>query len=255
MLDETDNKVIDANLKEPSLPGWWRRHGTKVATLGFWVLVVGGYYLYARQNDLTFNDAVVTVADFLTDSVYGPLLYMVLYALRPLFFFPATILTLLGGFLFGPIGIIYTIIGSNASAMVAYGVGRYFGQGVLEDEDDAGFVQRYAQRMRDNSFETILIMRLIFLPYDLVNYAAGFLRIDWKAFLAATAIGSVPGTVSFVLLGASFGTLDELLAGEVSLHPATLIASVVIIGLSLALSRYVRRRESGEQPQASGQDS
>ena len=175
---------------------------------------------------------------------------MVIYALRPLFFFPATILTLLGGFLFGPIGIIYTIIGSNSSAMVAYGVGRYFGRGVLEDEDENGFVQRYAQRMRDNSFETILIMRLIFLPYDLVNYAAGFLRINWKAFLAATAIGSVPGTVSFVLLGASFGTLDELLAGEISLNPITLISSVVIIGLSLALSRYVRRRESGEQPQA-----
>lgn len=134
--------------------------------------------------------------------------------------------------------------------MVAYGVGRYFGRGVLEDEDENGFVQRYAQRMRDNSFETILIMRLIFLPYDLVNYAAGFLRINWKAFLAATAIGSVPGTVSFVLLGASFGTLDELLAGEISLNPITLISSVVIIGLSLALSRYVRRRESGEQPQA-----
>ena len=193
---------------------------------------------------------MTAIAEFLTESIYGPLLYMVIYALRPLFFFPATILTLLGGFLFGPIGIIYTIIGSNSSAMVAYGVGRYFGRGVLEDEDENGFVQRYAQRMRDNSFETILIMRLIFLPYDLVNYAAGFLRINWKAFLAATAIGSVPGTVSFVLLGASFGTLDELLAGEISLNPITLISSVVIIGLSLALSRYVRRRESGEQPQA-----
>lgn len=250
MVDETGNEVIGANLEEPSLSGRWRRHGTKIATLGLWVIVVGGYYLYARQNDLTFNDAVTAIAEFLTESIYGPLLYMVIYALRPLFFFPATILTLLGGFLFGPIGIIYTIIGSNSSAMVAYGVGRYFGRGVLEDEDENGFVQRYAQRMRDNSFETILIMRLIFLPYDLVNYAAGFLRINWKAFLAATAIGSVPGTVSFVLLGASFGTLDELLAGEISLNPITLISSVAIIGLSLALSRYVRRRESGEQPQA-----
>lgn len=250
MLDEIRNKAIDANLKEPSLPGWWRRHGTKVAALAFWVVVVGGYYLYARQNDLTFNDAVAVIAEFLTGSVYGPLLYIIIYALRPLFFFPATILTLLGGFLFGPVGIIYTIIGSNTSAMVAFGVGWYFGRGVLDNEDSAGFIQRYAQRMRDNSFETILIMRLIFLPYDLVNYVAGFLRINWKAFLAATAIGSVPGTISFVLLGASFGTLDELLAGEVSLNPVTLVASVVIIGLSLVLSRYVRWRESGKKPQA-----
>lgn len=247
MIDELGNRVIDGNLKEPPRPGWWRRHGTKFAALAFWAFVVGGSYLYARQNGLSLEDTVTAIANFVTNSLYGPLLYMIIYALRPLFFFPATILTLLGGFLFGPIGIIYTIIGSNASAMVAYGVGRYFGQGVLEDEDNAGVIRRYAQRMRDNSFETILIMRLIFLPYDLVNYAAGFLRIDWKAFLAATAIGSVPGTVSFVLLGASFGTLDELLAGDISLNPVTLIASVAIIGISLVLSRFVKRREARKQ--------
>lgn len=245
MLDETDNKVIDANLKEPSLPGWWRRHGTKVATLGFWVLVVGGYYLYARQNDLTFNDAVVTVADFLTDSVYGPLLYMVLYALRPLFFFPATILTLLGGFLFGPIGIIYTIIGSNASAMVAYSIGRYFGGDFLARDKHSGIINRYARRMRENSFETVLIMHLVFLPYELVNYAAGFMQINWKAFLAGTAIGSVAATISIVLLGASFGTAEELLAGEIRLNPVMLLSSFLLIGGSIALSRFIQRRQAG----------
>lgn len=250
MIDELGQTASEPNVEQPSPAGWWRQHGTKVAALLFWVVVVGGYYLYARQNNLTFNDSITNIANFLTNSLYGALLYMVLYALRPLFFFPATILTLLGGFLFGPIGILWTIIGSNASAMVAYGVGRYFGQGVLEDSDDAGLIKRYAQRMRENSFETVLIMRLIFLPYDLVNYASGFLRINWKAFLAATAIGSVPGTISFVLLGASFGTLDELLAGDIQLNPVTLVISIVVIGISLLLSRIVKKREAEQPPAA-----
>ena len=120
--------------------------------------------------------------ELMTASFYGPLIYMVLYVRRPVLFFPATILTLLGGFLFGPVlGVIYTILGSNSSAMVAYTVGRYFGQGVLENEADSNLIQRYTSRMRHNSFETVLIMRLIFLPYDLVNYAAGFLQINWKS--------------------------------------------------------------------------
>ncbi|HRQ42101.1 MAG TPA: TVP38/TMEM64 family protein [Chloroflexota bacterium] len=222
---------------------FWQRHGSKLFAFVFWITVVAGYYWYARQNGLTLEDSVSRLADLLANSLYGPLLYMVLYAIRPLVFFPATVLTLLGGFLFGPVGIIYTIIGSNASAMVAFGVGAYFGQGILEGKGDAGVIQQYMERMRENSFETVLIMRLIFLPYDLVNYAAGFLKINWKAFLAATAIGSVPGTVSFVLLGASFGTLDELLAGEIQLNPVTAVASILIIGISIALSRLIKKRE------------
>lgn len=226
-----------------------QRHGPKLIAFVFWITVVGGYYWYARQNGLTLEDSVYRIADLLANSLYGPLLYMVLYAIRPLIFFPATVLTLLGGFLFGPVGILYTIIGSNASAMVAFGVGAYFGQGIFEDKERAGLVRQYMGRMRQNSFETVLIMRLIFLPYDLVNYAAGFLKINWKAFLAATAIGSVPGTVSFVLLGASFGTLDELLAGEIQLNPVTAVASFLIIGVSIALSRLIKKRESRlEQP-------
>jgi uncharacterized membrane protein YdjX (TVP38/TMEM64 family) len=236
--------VIHSQTKQSSLPVFWQRHWTKGIALVFWLIVLGSYYWYTRQNNLTLADSVKTIANLLTNSLSGPILYMIIYAIRPLLFFPATILTLLGGFLFGPIGILYTIVGSNASAMVTFGIGWFFGQDFLDNEERTGVIQRYIQRMRENSFETVLIMRLIFLPYDLVNYASGFLKINWQAFLVATAVGSVPGTASFVLFGASFGTLGELLAGDIRLNPVTVIASVVIIGISFALSRTIKKREA-----------
>lgn len=223
-----------------------QQHGTKLLALLFWSVLVGGYYIYANINNLTLADSLRLVVNFLTGSLLGPVFYMVIYALRPLIFFPATVLTLLGGFLFGPIGILWTVVGSNASAMVAYGVGRYFGQGVLDSEEETGVIQKYTQRMRQNSFETVLIMRLLFLPYDLVNYAAGFLKIRWQPFILATAIGSVPGTISFVLFGGSFGTLDELVAGDLQVDPLSLIFSIVLILVSIGLSRFIKRREAGE---------
>jgi uncharacterized membrane protein YdjX (TVP38/TMEM64 family) len=223
---------------------FWRKYGSKLVALLFWGIVVGGYYLYATLNNLTLVDSLKVLAGFLTNSLYGPLFYIVVYALRPLLFFPATILTLLGGFLFGPIGILWTVLGSNSSAMVAYGVGHYFGQDVLDSGDETNAIQKYTQRMRQNSFETVPIMRLLFLPYDLVNYAAGFLKIRWQPFILATAVGSIPGTVSIVLLGGSFGTLDELVAGDVQVNPITLVASVVLILVSIGLSRFIKRRES-----------
>ena len=224
-----------------------RRHGTKLIALAFWLAILGGYWWYISANDLTIEDSARRIADILTNSAYGPLIYIILYIIRPLIFFPATLLTVLSGFLFGPIwGVIYTILGSNASAMLAFSIGFYFGKGVLEDGDDAKLIQRYAGRMRDNSFETVLLLRLLFLPYDLVNYSSGFLRIGWKAFLLATIIGSIPGTISFVLLGTSFGTLDELLAGELKLNPAALALSILLILGSIGFSRYLKKRESSQ---------
>ncbi len=242
-----ENLLGNAKNMASDEPAFWRKHGTKLVALLFWGVVVGGYYLYANLNNLTLIDSLNVLVGFLTDSFYGPLFYIVVYALRPLLFFPATVLTLLGGFLFGPIGILYTVLGSNASALIAYSVGRYFGQDVLNDEDNTSLIQKYTQRMRQNSFETVLIMRLLFLPYDLVNYAAGFLKIRWQPFILATAVGSIPGTISFVLLGGSFGTLAELVSGEVQVNPITLALSVALILVSIALSRFIKKRESSEK--------
>ena len=94
--------------------------------------------------------------------------------------------------------------------------------------------------MRRHSFETVLVMRLLFLPFDAVNYLAGVLRLRWPPFLLATALGSLPGTVSFVLLGASLERVDEGIGG---IDPAALIAGVAIFVVSLVLARLLRRRE------------
>ena len=125
-----------------------KKHALKLIALTFWLTILAAYWWYTRANDLTIGDSLRQVADLLTGAVYGPIIYMVLYAIRPLIFFPATLITLLSGFLFGPIGIIYTILGSNSSAMVAYTVGRFFGQGVLQESEEAGRIQRWASRVR-----------------------------------------------------------------------------------------------------------
>jgi uncharacterized membrane protein YdjX (TVP38/TMEM64 family) len=239
--------AVELEMKRLLSPPSLRRHATKVAALAFWLAVVGIYYATIRRSGVSLEEGIVRMAAGLTESTWGPLLFILLYVVGPLLFVPATLLSLLGGFMFGPIGIIYTILGSNASAMVAYSIGHFFGGDFLKQNMDSGLISRYAQRMRTHSFETVLIMHLIFLPYELVNYAAGLMHINWKAFLAATAIGSVAATISIVMLGASFGTAEELLAGEVRLNPVMLISSFLLIGGSIATSRYLQKREARQR--------
>ena len=220
-----------------------RRNRMKLAALAAWVLLLGSFYGLLRLNDLTLADGVITVSRWLAGSRLGPLFFILLYVVGPLLFFPATLISLLGGFLFGPWGIPFVIVGSNASALVAYSIGRYYGKGLIPEHGD-GLVQRYAQRMRRHSFQTVLIMHLIFLPYELVNYSVGLLQIGWQPFLAGTALGSVVATISIVMLGASFGTVEALLAGEARVNPLMLAASALLIVSSVTLSRYLRKRET-----------
>lgn len=214
----------------------------KLAGLLIWVAVFGAYFIYKQSNGLTFADTFRQLISLLTSPI-GPLVYIVIYALRPILFFPAVPLTVVGGAIFGLWGILWTVIGANISAMTAYGIGRFFGQGLIGGESDSGLVARYSQRMRDNSFNTVFLMRLAFLPYDLVNYLSGFLRINWLAFLTATALGSIAGTISFVLIGAAT-SIEEALEGNFTLDWKPIAISVVIFGISMIISRMVKSREA-----------
>jgi len=214
--------------------------GQKWVALAFWVLAFAAYQWYAWQNDLSPFDMVQRLIDFFSANFYGSLLFILIYTVRPLLLFPATLLTIAAGFVFGPIlGVVLIVIGSNASALLAYVVGRFFGQGLLSEGKAGGIVQRYTTRLREKSFETVFLLRLLFAPYDLVNYLAGFLRIPWIPFIVATALGALPGTLAFTLFGASIERFD---GGIPALNPWALAASGALFLVSLALSRLLKRR-------------
>lgn len=215
---------------------WLHKHWQKLILVLFWAMLISGYVIYALGSNESPLQTLRALVTFLSKHPLGPLIFIGVYTLRPLILFSASLLTLAGGALFGPVwGIIYTIIGSNLGASLAYILGRFLGKDTVSTNQS---LQSYVDRMRQNSFETVFFMRLIFLPYDLVNYAAGFLKIRYVPFILATMLGSLPGTVSFVLFGASSG-LDK---GTPSFDWRIFAVSIVIFVLSLLASRWLKRR-------------
>jgi len=222
-----------------------KKNGQKIFAVLAWVIIAGAVFLYKSSNGLSWAELFKQMWDVLASPI-GPLIYIALYALRPILFFPASIITIAAGVLYGWVGVLWVVIGSNLSALVAYTIGRFLGDGLLENMDSEGVINRYATRMRENSFLTVLIMRLVYIPYDAVNYIAGIIKIDWKSFIAATALGCLPGTAMFTLFGASFGDLDSALNGEFELNPWLLVVSAVLFVGSLFLSKYAKKREGIE---------
>jgi len=203
----------------------------------FWVVIVTAFLLYFYSIDFDKSVLLVTL-DQLFKSQLGFLLFLILYIIRPLIFFPATALTLLAGNIFGfPVGLVLTIIGSNASSSLAFLIGKViFGKIKYPDK-----LKPFIISLQDNSFTTVLIARLTFMPYDWVSYIAGAFNINFVGFISATAIGSIIGTISIVSLGASLSSVSDI--ENVAIKPNYIWVSVVMIFISLGLSYFLKKRQ------------
>lgn len=217
-----------------------KRHAPKMIALGFWILCIYSFQYYRISNNLSYSDVLLRLIDFFTSTLWGPIIYMALYAIRPIVLFPATLLTALSGTLFGFWwGIIYTIIGENASANFAYWIGRFFGKDMkLEDS----LIGNWVETLRARPFGTVLFMRLFYMPFDLTNYGSGILKISWPAYFTATLIGIMPGLTTFVALGAALD-LEHFNENGLTIDafdPRFLALSVVIFIVSLGLSKILK---------------
>lgn len=211
--------------------------------LVLWLIVLGSYFFYSFSQGITPRQTLTQLYSFMSESRFAPLIFISLYVIRPLLLFSVTLITLLAGALFGPFwGVLYALIGELLSASIAYIIGYFFGEGLVEQASKRfNWINIYGTRMRQNSFETVLTMRFIFLPFDLVNYLAGFLRIHYISFILATLLGSLPSLLAVVFFGAS--TKGNLNDGFPKIDFRVLAASAVIFLISILIARLLRARQ------------
>ncbi len=206
-----------------------------------WVTGLWFLYEYQQSHNMTVTETALTIFDFVSMTAWGPLLYILVYTIRPLTFFPGTALTILSGVFFGLwSGILYTIIAANLSASLAFAVGRFFGKDLKLEDTGIG---KWVQALQKNPFEAVLTTRLIFLPFDGVSYAAGILKLPYVSFLFATLIGTLLGIATFVSIGASLDiTAFKENGFTTDVIDATFIAiSVGVFIISLGLSKILKR--------------
>ncbi|HET7313740.1 TVP38/TMEM64 family protein [Salinisphaera sp.] len=229
-----------------------------------WIVVLGGLVVWVWQQGLTVREIMRLVYDYVVDNPVAPVIYIVIYALRPLTFFPAMWLTIAGGSLFGFIpGLIFGLIGENVSAQTAYLLARFFRTDVDGDgsSDRNPRIAAFRRLLVEQSFPTVLVLRASFLPFDLVNYACGLLRVPWLSYTAGSVIGMLPPMVTFVSFGASVN-LPKLLKRS-SFSPEQLIDStqlmisgcLLVVSAIIAYIAYRRRKVLAAQAEkTSAQD-
>ena len=214
----------------------------KIFALGIWSIALYTLYHFKMVNDLSFTEIAVSLFSFISGTAWGPLIYILAYAIRPLTFFPGTLLTILSGVFFGIYeGIIYTIIGASLSATVAYFVGRFFSQSLNGIKKLLG---GWIDFLHERPFMAILTMRLTFFPFDLVAYGAGLFKIPYTPFLLGTITGTLLGITTFVSIGASLSVEEFILNGITAeaIDGKFILLSAIIFLLSLVVSRVINKQ-------------
>lgn len=163
------------------------------------LLVSAAYYFYSRGISIDELQSY-----FQNLGAMGAVAYIIAYTIRPLVFFPTSIMTPLSAVLFGPyLAWIFTYIGETLSASFAFFIARYFGRNYVKEHENK-FLRKYDEQLNSYGFETVVFLRLVPLfPFDFVNYACGLSGIKFRDYLYATLIGIIPGLTAYIFLGGS----------------------------------------------------
>ncbi|HTR61565.1 MAG TPA: TVP38/TMEM64 family protein [Candidatus Binataceae bacterium] len=198
-------------------------------------VIAGGSLWMLLAHREWFEDPRQVKVEVLAWGVWGPVIYMALYAVGPSFLVPGAVMTIAGGLAFGTLwGSVYSLIGADIGAIVAFGAGRFLGRGFVESVVGKRFDAMLA-RIARHGFHIILYLRMVpVIPYNALNLIAGASRIDFRDYLWASVIGMIPGTILFAFLG------DALWH---PLSPRFFIA-LLLISISVGCGEIWRRRSS-----------
>ena len=158
----------------------------------------------------------------------------------------ALLLTLTGGFLFGPwIGGLAAAVGCTVGATGVFLISRLtVGDAVHASAGPR--VRALAEEIRKDAFFYLLTLRLIpVTPFWLANVAAGLIAIPVRTFVAATFIGILPPDIIYAGVGSGLGTLFEsgrAFALHALITPRIMLPLAGLAALSVLPILYQRRR-------------
>ena len=183
----------------------------------------------------------------------APLLFMLIYIIGTIFFFPGSILTLLGGALFGPVlGTFYNLTAATIGAMLSFLVARFLASGWVENKA-GGRVKQLINGVEDEGWRFVAFVRLVPLfPFNLLNYALGLTRISFTQYSVATYIFMLPGAIAYTYLGyigreAATGGEDLIQKIMLAIALLAIVSFVPHIISSLKSNKMMSARELKER--------
>ena len=171
-------------------------------------------------------------------GLWGPLVFILGYAIATVAFIPGSLLTLAAGAIFGLVrGTVYTFLGATLGASAAFLVARYVARNAIERKI-AGNPKFAAidRAVGQEGFKIVALLRLSpVFPFNLLNYSLGLTKVPFLDYFLAS-IAMLPGTLLYVYYGKAAGSLAAVAGGA---KTAKGTAYWVTLGIGLAATVIV----------------
>ena len=214
---------------------------------------IGAVIVYRDQLDATALQVWIENA-----GAAAPLLFMLVYIIGTIFFFPGSVLTLLGGALFGPVaGTFYNLTAATIGAMLSFMVARFLAADWVANKT-GGRLKQLINGVENEGWRFVAFVRLVPLfPFNILNYALGLTRISFTQYSVATYICMLPGAIAYTYLG--YIGREAATGGEDLVKKAMLAFALLAVvsflpriigalrkGSMLAVDELKQRLDSGE---------
>jgi uncharacterized membrane protein YdjX (TVP38/TMEM64 family) len=205
------------------------------------IVLIALAYGLGLHRDISFETLVrnrTTIDQFIADhGVAAVAGYVALYiAVIGLSLPGGAIMTVIGGFLFGPVvGTIAALIGALVGGTVIFLIARS-ACGEWLTRRAGPFAAKLAEGFRADAFSYLVFLRLVPFPFWLINLAPALFGVRLSTFVAATAIGILPATLTFAVFGAG---LDSVIAAQEGQYNACVAAGRTDCRIDFDLSQLL----------------
>lgn len=177
------------------------------------VFVINPQWFTAIRSFLSLDSLSLLADYFRSLGIWAPFISIALMIaqgiIAPL---PSFVITAANGLAFGiPLGIIISWTGGMAAALVMFLLARLLGASFVEKITKKSDLLAKANRYSgENGFFLILVARVIpIVSFDIISLIAGLSNIRFRSFVIATAIGQLPGTILYTIVGHDIANLDQ----------------------------------------------
>lgn len=171
----------------------------------------------------------------------GYVIYILIFVVAAVFSLPASVITISGGIVFGPVlGALLALLGATIGAVAAFLVARYIARGFIVDKfGKNAMFQKVEEGVEKNGKDFLILTRLVpVFPYNIQNYAYGVTNINLFTYAIITFITMAPGAFVYAYM-----------AGEIAQNGITtsffiklLIAGIVLFGASQVPKIFAKRK-------------
>lgn len=205
------------------------------------VFIVAGITLVITYRDQLDASAIQNWIEDAGNA--APLLFMLVYIVGTVFFFPGAILTLLGGALFGPVlGTLYNLTAATIGSMLSFLVARYLASSWVEKKT-GGRLKQLLNGVENEGWRFVAFTRLVPLfPFNLLNYGLGLTKIKFTHYSIATYIFMLPGAIAYTYLG--YIGKEAATGGEGLIQKIML--AFALLGLVAFLPRLIGSMRKGD---------